>query len=96
MIELAEEAPKLCLFGLIRLDPNLCESVENPELLFTQSLVDDQGIGVFAKSRDLGDYRSGMPRSQIRGREDDVWFFVIRHGGEPSTECRGLLLSKLR
>src|SRR3954469_7723126 len=95
MIELAEESAKFCLVGMILADADRGESIEHPELLFAEPLVDDEGVRILAHSRCLDDQPSGMPRTQIWRRQHDVGPPLGGERAEPAAEGECLALAQL-
>jgi len=96
VVELSEQTAELGLVGKLVLDADSGKSVEDSELLFAESLVDDQRVGIFAHAGGLHDEAGGVSRAQIGRSENDIRPIFPGERSEPSSHRGRLALTELR
>ena len=95
VIELAKQPAELGLVRELFSDPHGGEPVEDSELFFAESLVDDEGVGIFAHAGGFDDETGGVSGPEVGRSKHDVRSLVIGKGAEPASEGGGLPLSEL-
>src|ERR1700681_3096031 len=96
MVEFAEDRPEFGLVGIVVSNADGCEAVENAELLFAESLVDEERITVGGHSGCLDDEAGGVSCAKIRGGEHDGWTLFQRQRANPAPQRDCLTLPELR
>lgn len=94
MIEFAKLAPRLCLFGISRLDTLGRQPIKNPELSLPKTLIDAEFDVLMSQSARLSDRRCSLLGAQIRRGQDNVWSVVWRKVCKPLAERFGLLVAE--
>src|ERR671932_2818599 len=97
VIELAEPCSELSLLRIPGFDTPASEPIQNPELLLSQTLVDDQpNVVVRIQVRDLGNDLRRLPRARVGRSEQGRGSLCGWHGREPAAKGGRLGSADLR
>src|SRR4051812_24114935 len=86
MIEFSKKTPEFCLLRMALADADASKAIEYSEFLLAQPLVNHERVTVPRQSSALDDEIGGVPRAQIRRRENHVRPLVGSQRGEPGAE----------